>query len=142
MAARLESTYSPQDVIVSVGPVILTGFSDGDAVTARASDDVSTMRTGLDGGVARTINASHTGEFEFRLLQAAGANTQLTEIFNTNDLSNRGRAVVPVSIVHVSGAEVAVATEAWLKTMPEMTFGKETGERVWVLSCADLRMSF
>jgi hypothetical protein len=140
MAATLTGSYDPSQVIVTVGAVIVSAFSDGDAVTARASEDYYTTRVGTDGGVARARNSNRMGEFEFRLLQTSGANDLLSALVNIDDLTNGGKGVVPISVVDLSGRSLAVATQCWIKTIPEVVFGKDVGERVWVFTAADMRI--
>lgn len=138
--AELTGSYDPSRVIVTVGGVILSGWSDGDAIIARRAEDAYSTRVGIDGGVARSRNANKMGEFEFRLLQTSSANDAMSALFNVDDLVNDGLAVVPVSVVDGSGRSLASATQCWIKTVPEATFGKEAGERIWVMSAADLKI--
>jgi len=140
MSAELTGTYNPAEVVVTVGGVILSGFSDGDHIIARRNEDVSSMRAGNDGGVGRAINPNKSGEFEFKLLQTSQANDLLSTLVNADDLVNGGKSQFPIAVLDGSGRSLAVATQCWVKTLPEMTFGKETGERVWVFSAADLKM--
>lgn len=140
MAATLTGSYDPSQVVVTIGGVIVTGFSDGDSIIARMADDKYFTRVGTDGGVARARNASALGEIEIKLLQTSGANAALSALFNTDDLVNGGLAVIPVSVVDGSGLSLAAASQAWVKSIPEMVLGKEVSERTWILSCADLRM--
>ena len=140
MAATLTGSYDPSQVVVTIGGVIVTGFSDGDSIIARMAEDKYFTRVGTDGGVARARNASAMGEIEIKLLQTSGANAALSALFNTDDLVNGGLAVIPVSVVDGSGASLAAASQAWVKSIPEMVLGKEVSERTWILSCADLRM--
>lgn len=138
--AELTGSYDPAQVIVTVGGVILSGWSDGDAIIARRSEEMFFTKVGNDGAVGRARNANKSGEFEFRLLQTSGVNDLLSGLVNADDLLNDGKAVVPISVFDGSGTSLAAATQCWVKSLPEMTFGKEVGERVWVFSAADLKM--
>ena len=140
MTATLTGSYDPAQVIVTVGGVILSGFSDGDSIIARRDEDMYFTRVGTDGGVARARNANKMGEFEFKLLQTSTANDLLSTLLATDDLTNDGLAVVPISIVDGSGRSLAVATQCWIKSIPEAIFGKEVSERTWIFSAADLRI--
>lgn len=140
MAATLTGSYDPSQVIVSIGGVTLSGFSDGDAIIARRSEDAYSMRAGNDGGVGRARNPNMSGEFEFKLLQTSAVNAALSALVATDDLTNQGLPTFPISIFDGSGASLAVASACWIKTVPEMTMGKEVGERTWVFSAADLRL--
>lgn len=140
MSATLTGSYDPARVICTVGGVILSGFSDGDMITARRDEDMYFMRVGADGGVARARNANKAGEFEFRLLQTSKVNDLLSSLLATNDLTNDGTIVVPIGVVDGSGRSLAAATQCWIKSIPEAIFGKEVSERIWVFSAADLRI--
>lgn len=140
MAATLTGSYDPSQVIVSVGGVTLSGFSDGDAIIARRNEDAYSMRAGNDGGVGRARNPNMSGEFEFRLLQTSAVNAALSALVATDDLTNQGLPTFPIAIFDGSGASLVAASSCWIKTVPEATFGKEVGERTWVFSAADMRM--
>lgn len=140
MAATLSGTYDFSQSVIIVDGIILSNFSDGDCVIVRASEDYYTTRVGTDGGVARARNSNRMGEFEFRLLQTSGSNDFLSALININDLANGGNKSFAISVTDLSGRSGAVATQCWIKTIPEMILGQEISERVWVFTAADLRM--
>jgi hypothetical protein len=142
MSAELIGSYDPAQVIVTVGGVILSGFSDGDSISCRRAEDNYFTRVGTDGGVARARNSNKMGEFEFRLLQTSTVNDLLSGLIATNDLTNDGLAVVPIGVVDGSGRSLAAATQCWIKTLPELILGKEVSERIWVFNAADLRIFY
>lgn len=142
MASELTGSYDPTQVIVTVGGVILSGFSDGDSVIARRDEDTYFARVGTDGGVARARNANKMGEFEFRLLQTSMVNDLLSALCATDDLTNDGLVVIPITVADGSGRSLAVAAQCWVKTLPDMVLGKEIGERIWIFSAADLRIFY
>jgi hypothetical protein len=138
MSAMLTGSYDPAQVTVTIGGVIVTGFSDGDHITCRRSEDMYSARAGNDGGVGRARNPNKMGEFEIRLLQTSAANDSLSALVAIDDLSNDGLIAFPISVFDGSGRSLSSASQCWIKTVPEATFGKEVGERVWVFSAADL----
>ena len=138
--AELTGSYDPSQVICIVGGVILSGFSDGDAITARRSEDAYSKRVGIDGGVGRARNANKSGEFEFRMLATSSANDQLSSLMAIDNLNSDGLATFPISITDGAGTTLCAATQCWIKTYPEVVFGKDTGERIWVFDSADLKL--
>lgn len=138
--AELLGTYDPAQVVCIVAGVILSGFSEGDIVTAKRDEDLFSKKVGVDGGVSRARIANKSGSFEFKLAQTSNSNDQLSALLAIDNLVNDGLAVVPISVVDGSGRSLAVATQCWLKTQPDLAFGKETGERVWVFDAADLKI--
>lgn len=138
MSALLTGSYDPSQVTVTIGGVIVTGFSDGDSVIARRNEEMYSLRAGNDGGVGRARNPNKTGEFEIKLLQTSAANDDLSRVLATDDLANDGLSVLPISVTDGSGRSLATASQCWIKSIPEATFGKEVGERTWVFSAADM----
>lgn len=140
MSAHLTGSYDPSQVTVVVGPVILSCFSEGDAIMAERYDDNSSMKVGIDGCVGRARSADKTGFFTFKLLSTGAVNLQLSALFALDNLSQDAGLVLPIAVYDGSGADLAVATQAWLKKMPSMTKGKEVGENEWIFDCADMKI--
>ena len=136
------STYDPTKLTVIVGGVIVTGFSDGDFITAKRDEDLYMKRVGADGHVARARNGNKSGTIEIKLLQSSPAVTQLSSLVALDNFFFDGDILIPIAIVSPGdGAELVASTQSWLKTAPEMVFGKEVGERTFVFDCADLKLS-
>jgi len=136
------STYDPSKLTVIVGGVIVSGFSDGDFITAKRDEDLYMKRVGADGHVARARNGNKSGTIEIKLLQSSPAVNEIAALVALDNFLFDGDVLIPISIVSPGdGAELVAATQAWLKTPPEMVFGKEVGERTFIFDCADLKMS-
>lgn len=140
MSATLTGSYDPSQVVVVVGALILSGFSDGDSIMAERYEDNASMRVGIDGAVGRARNANKTGFFTFRLLSTGSVNTQLSALFALDNLSEDAGVIVPIAIYDGSGTDLAVATKAWLKKSPSLTKGKDVGENEWVFDAADMKI--
>lgn len=136
------STYDPTKLTVIVGGVIVSGFSDGDYITAKRDEDLYTKRVGADGHVARARNGNKSGTIEIKLLQGSPAVAEIAALVALDNFLFDGDVLIPISIVSPgTAAELVVSTQSWLKTAPEMVFGKEVGERTFVFDCADLKLS-
>ena len=139
-AGDYQGTYAPEKVVVTVGGVTVSGFADGDFITAAYDEDRYFKRVGSDGEVGRAKNASKAGTIEIVLSQTSGANDELNAIFGLSALAGID-AAVPVAVADLSGRSLVFASKAWLKTAPEMIMSKEIGDRTWVLDCADMVFS-
>ena len=136
------STYDPTKMTVIVGGVIVTGFADGDFVTAKRDEDLYTKKVGAGGHVARTKSGNKSGTIEITLLQSSPAVNELAALVALDNFLFDGDVLIPISILSPGdNAELVVSTQSWLKTPPEMTYGKEAGERKFVFDCADLKLS-
>ncbi|AWH88024.1 phage structural protein [Limnobaculum parvum] len=140
MAAELTGTYKGDQVFVTVGPVLISGFSDGDAITVKRAAQLYTTKVGIDGGVARVRNANKSGAIELKLLQTSKVNDELSELFYVDNFNEDGSPVLSVSVNDGNGRTLCSAGQAWLKALPEISFGDSVGARSWVLECADLKI--
>lgn len=140
MSNTLTGSYDPQQVTVTIAGIILSGFSDGEAIQARPAEDLNFVKVGVDGGVARARNANRMGEFEFRLLQTSKSNDELSAMLAIDNLAKGANLTFPIVIFDGSGRSLAAATQCWVKTQPTMVMGKEVSDRIWVFTAADLKM--
>jgi len=137
--AEFQGTYSADKVIITVGTSILSGFADGDFVTASYAEDRATPKSGADGGVGVSRNASKLGTIVVTLSATSAANDALSAMFNLDAITGNSVSV-PISVVDLSGRTLIGAANCWLQVSPEATFGKEIGDREWTFGCADLVM--
>lgn len=142
MAAELTGSYDGSEVFVTIGPLLLTGFSDGDSITARKNANFYESRAGLDGSVGRARVTDKRGQIELHLLQTSAANDELSALMNLDSLTQDGKAVYPVSVTDFSGSTVIAAGQAWLYQLGDVAFStNEVGERIYTFECADLKFS-
>lgn len=134
-----QGTYAADKVVITIGAVILSGWTDGDYVTAEYAEDRSFSKAGADGEVGRSLNPSRLGTIEVTLSATSGANDQLSAQFGLANLASI-TAAFPITVIDLSGRTVIGATKGWLKTAPPVTLGKEIGDRVWTFEAADLTM--
>lgn len=138
--AQLTGTYDPSLLVVAIGGILVDGFNDGDAIAVKRYEENYFLKVGVDGGVARARNSNKTGSIEITLLSTSGANDKLSSFFLADSLTVDGTPIGTVVIADTSGRTVISATQAWLKKLPDMGFGKEVGERKWIIDCADLKI--
>jgi hypothetical protein len=138
----MATTYDPTKLTVIVGGVIVSGFIDGDFITAKRDEDLYMKRVGADGHVARARNGNKSGSIEIKLLQSSPAVTELSALVALDNFLFDGDILIPIAIMSPGdGSELVVSTQSWLKSAPEMVFGKEVGERSFIFDCADLKLS-
>lgn len=140
-AGDFQGTYSAEQVIVTVGGVIVSGFADGDFITAKYDEDRYGMMTGADGEVGRTKTASRTGTIEIMLAHTSLANTELSALFNLSLIGGID-GPIPVGVADLSGRGLVTASKCWIKTAPDWTRGKDIVENTWTLQAADLLMTY
>jgi len=131
---NFQGTYDPSKVIVTAGENIITGFSDGDFIRVAFDDDRYFKRTGADGETTRVRNAAQSGTIELTLLSSAPSNNDLSALLSNPD-------PITIGINDLSGSSVVLAQRCWVKRPPELVFGKQIVDRVWIFDCADIQMN-
>lgn len=140
-AGDIQTPYSAADVIVIVGDVIVSGFGEGDFITASYDEDRFMPKAGADGEVGIAKNANRMGTIEITVSSTSRANSELSDLFNLGSLGDN-LIIVPVRVTDLSSNAVIAASRCWLKTAPDFTFGKEITERTWAIQAADLTFGF
>lgn len=140
-AGQFQGTYSAEQVIITIGGVIVTGFADGDFCVAKYADPRYTAKAGADGEVGRSKTASRMGTIEITLSHTSAANAELSDLFKLGMVGGTD-AVVPITVADLSGGGLVTASAAWLDTAPDFTRGKEISDAVWLIGCADLSFDF
>ncbi len=140
-AGDFQGTYSAEQVIVTVGGLIISGMTDGDFVTAKYEEDRYMPYVGADGEVGRSKNASRLGTIEIVLAHTSLANTELSSLFNLSLIGGIDNPI-PFGVADLSGRGLVTASKCWLKMPPDWVRGKEIGECTWTLQAADLSMKY
>jgi len=140
MASELLGSFDPEQVIFTVGPIVVTGWSDGDFLTATREEDLYFKRVGADGGVSRARNANKSGTIECRTLSTSRSNDLLSALFAIDNLAQDGKIVLPIGIADLSGRTLIAGSQGWLQSLPPAVFSKEPAECVWTFAVADMKM--
>src|ERR1700693_408798 len=136
-AGDFQGTYAAKKVIISIGGVTISGFTDGDFVTVKYDEDRYTKKAGADGEVGRSKNASRAGSIEVVLSGTSMANDELSALFNLAQIGGIDPPI-PIAVADLSGRSLAAASNAWIKTVPDLVFGKDITDRKWTFDVADL----
>ncbi len=123
-------TYSPEDVAVTVGPALITGFAEDSFISCEREEDSFTKTVGCDGTVTRTRNPNRSGSITITLSQSSPANDVLAAAAMKDEIDGSG--VVPVMVKDSNGTTI-VAGRGWVKKPANVEFGKAAGNREWVL---------
>ena len=133
MAVR---TYDPKEVIITIGGVPMSGFSDGTFLEIARSEPTWNMVVGADGYVTRGKTNNFSGTLALTLKQSSPSNDVLSGFMALDELSNAG--IVPVLVKDLSGNSVYFSGQAWVQQFPSSTFGKDISDRAWQLQLADV----
>lgn len=122
-------TYNPKQVIMSLGPHLVTGYADDSFITIDPNGDGVTKKVGCDGEIVRSISPDDTFIVKLSVLQTSTTNSWLQQKF-TNDISN-GNAMFAILIKDLKGGLVFKAAQAWVAKPASRGYGKESNNREW-----------
>lgn len=129
------TTYDPSQLVITFGPVLMSGYADAD-VTVERNEDAFTLKVGLDGKGTRTKNANRSGKVTIPLMQSSLCNDLLSGIAQLDEKAGAG--VYPLLVKDLSGRTLHAAQTAWIQKQPASAFGKEAGPREWILETDNL----
>lgn len=129
MAVR---TYDPKQVIVTIGGVPMSGFSEGTFLEVDRSEPTWNMVVGADGLVTRGKTNNFSGVMTLTLKQSSPSNDVLSAFMAVDEATNAG--VVPVLIKDLSGNSIYFSARAWITQYANSSFGKDISDRSWILN--------
>jgi hypothetical protein len=124
-------TYDPQQVSLSIGGQIASGFADGTFISVEPDEDTFTKVTGADGDVSRSKTANESATLTLTLAQTSPFNDILSALAAADKVSSTG--VFPVIIKDNSGTTVVSSGAGWIRRLPTSGFGKEIENREWII---------
>lgn len=131
-------TYSPDLVSVIIGERPITGFADGESITAERNNDAFTRVIGMTGEGARVRSNDRSGKITLKLMQTSPDNEYLSTLFNEDEAT--AARVFNVMIRDQNGTSLHEAQTAWIVKPANASFGKELADREWMIECDNLKM--
>lgn len=133
MAVR---SYDPKQIIVTVGGVPLSGYTEGVFITISRDEDTWTKNVGADGLVSRVKTNNFTGTCVITLKQTSPSNDYLSSIIIADEITNT--RLVPILIKDISGTSIYFSATGWIKKWADSGFSKEIGDREWTIDLSAL----
>lgn len=123
------NTYSPNDVVVSVGGFIVVGWN---TITITRTD-VTKMIRGIRGQNTRSVSLDSSCTVSIEVLQTSTTNDIFSEIVRQDRIKQTGR--LEIQIKDTSGRSVLTSQNAYIANSPDMVYGADIGTRTWVIQC-------
>lgn len=123
-------TYDPGQVSVTFGPVILSGFGDGEQILVEPNVESFSLLMGAQGDGARTRSRDKSSRVTVRLLQTSETNDLLSAILATDRATGEG--IFPLMVKDNGGRALHLAESAWIVAPPSSAYGAEAGVREWI----------
>ena len=127
----MAKNYDPKQVSIIVGGHIVEGYADGTFIKVARNNDMFSTKVGASGEGARAKSNDKSGTFEITLMQSSRSNSILAGFAIADENNNGGQ--VPVLMQDNNGDTIASCSNGWVKKMPDLEYGKELADRVWVI---------
>ena len=136
-------TYNADQVLVQFAGVTITEKGKDEFVRIKRTTAAFTKTVGVDGKVVREQTNDDSATVEVICMATSPVNKTLTAIHEGDKASKNGAGIAPLSIQDLnSDEELHFAEEAWIAAVPEVTYARGVGERVWSIECSRLRQVF
>ena len=129
-------TYDPSKVIISVGGVPMSGYTDGTFCEVVRNEATWNLVVGADGNSTRSKTNNFSGTLTITLKQSSPSNDVLSSFLALDELSNAG--IVPVLIKDLSGNSIYFSAQGWVQGYANSTFAKDITDRTWTIQLATL----
>lgn len=129
-------TYDPRSVIITIGGVPMSGFSDGTFLEVVRDEATWTKVVGADGYVTRGKTNNFTGTLTLTLKQSSPSNDVLSGFIALDEVSNSG--IVPILVKDLSGNSTYFSGQGWVRQYANSTFAKDITDREWTVDLGQL----
>lgn len=131
-------SYSPEEVSVIVGGHIVEGGIDGEFCTVERDEDSFSYHPDINGGGTRAKNPNKAGKVTITIQSSSPSNEFLSSIVAADELNGGG--IVPILVKDNSGNDLHASEAAYVSKPASASYGKEVGERQYVIQCENLKM--
>lgn len=135
----MAETFRPGDLTVIFGSGPITGFMDGEFLSAEKNSDAFNLKVGATGKGARNQTHDESGTVTFTLLATSADNATLTAIHEADKAGGDG--VFPFLCKDLSGLDVIGAERMWIRKAPVVKYSGEVQGREWVLETDNLELA-
>jgi hypothetical protein len=128
MMANLLGSYSPNDINIIIGGVPVSGFGDGDFVSAEFSTDAAVLKEGADGSPAISYKRGlRGGQVTVTLLQTSLSNNYLSGLLFAQKYGAGASTTIPIAVTNSQGGQVVTMPHAAFMKEPTVTYSAEVG---------------
>lgn len=131
--------YNPDEVVMTIGPVILeSGFAEDTFIEIEQDTDDTEDVVGVDGEVTVSRTNDRRATATFTLMQTSNGNDGLSALSTlTRNAPAMAGAIHPFIIKDLNGRSLYTAQNSWVAAPPSVTFGRKATERAWKVRIAN-----
>lgn len=129
----LQGTHDLKRVVLIVGTRRITGFGETDAVTIVTDENRYNKKVGADGQTTRSRTNNDADSVTITVHQT---NIEAIKYLDSIAKLPSPLDVVPISITSLNTLEKYASPQCWLQKDPDVSFHKDSGDRVYVFDTA------
>lgn len=131
--------YDSSEISLVLGLISISeGLAEDAFVTIAFAENAFVTKVGADGTVTRSKTRNKSATITITLDQASAHNAELSAVYNLDVNAPNGAGVMPILIKDRQGTSLYIGAKAWISKHPDVTFGKNSTDRVWEISVASL----
>ena len=135
MASGILRKYAPDDIVVTIGVMAVTGIKEGTFLEAERTVETGMLDIGSDGEATLVINPNQSGTVKVTLQQSSPLNDYFATLSLALQQKNTSVAVVPISVEDKNGTTVVSAKQAFTQKPTKITFADKAEAREWTFVC-------
>jgi hypothetical protein len=129
-------TYDQSHIDVVFCGVPMEGLAEDTYLEIATETERYTDKVGVDGEVSRSKRYDRRATATVTLMATSETNDRLSQLAQDDDDSPNG-GVGAFEVFDRAGTSVFRASRAWIKKIPDVTYGAEVTERAWEIRLAD-----
>lgn len=132
-------TYDPKLIIITFGPVIVSGYAEGTFLSIARNGDVFEKSKGADGSVDRINRNANDYSATLTLKQTSLTNDAFSLILKQDQLTNTGK--YPLTVKDLNGTTLFFAPQAWIGKDPDPEYSDSLSAREWRLDTGNAQFT-
>lgn len=129
-------SYDSNEVVIVINGLTVTGYTDGTFVKVAYNANQIEEVVGAEGEVTRVPSNDRSATVEITLMQTSSSNATLM-VLGQQDRKD-GSGIFSILVKGNNGEVLHSGNRAWIKKLPEYSYGKQAENRIWVISVAEL----
>lgn len=133
--------YDPDQVLITVAGIPMTGFADGEFCRIEYDNDAFADVVGTDGEVTRMKSNDGRATVTIKLMQSSPVNALLS-VLHTSDRNAPGGVGVGAfslqDLANPTGGTLLVGEKCWIAKPPDSSWDRTATEREWKIRVAKL----
>lgn len=125
-------SYDPNQILVTLGAVTISGFETGTFVNIEKVEDNWSAKSGIGGEAVRILKTDYLWNVTLTLMYVSASNDYLSALSISDNLTP-GIGLVPLEIRNGLGRTLFVSTQAWVVKPATTAYSDASEPREWAL---------